>query len=195
MKNIKVLATMCLITFSLLLFSSCGKPKLTAEEVATQYITTTFKEDLRIKENQNKIFDLVHSNVIADDSIDYGVDFYDSIDEIVVGYTEDLECDKELVQAFKDAMIKNIEIQKKETTQNDKTTKVSFDVLLYTFNLENLETTLLESIENAENETDAINTFLTTCTEEINSKKFKEVDTLTILLEKDGSSWGVTGME
>ncbi|MGL4655791.1 MAG: hypothetical protein ACRCWM_07905 [Sarcina sp.] len=195
MKNIKILATIGLIVLTTSLFSACGKPKITAEDAATQFITATFKEDLRVEENKNTVFELVHSDVEPDESIDYGVDFYESIDEIVKGYTEGLECDKEVVEGFKNAMIENIEIVKKETTEVEETTKVSFDVILHTFDLDNLDETLVASAEKADDETEAINIFLNTCIEEINSKEFAETDTLTVLLEKDGLSWGVTGLE
>lgn len=195
MKIFKTLAKLSLILLITTLFSACGKPKMTVEEVAIEFITATFKQDLRVEENKNTIFKLVHSDVDPNKSIDYGVEFYESIDEIVKGYTEGLECDKQTIKAFKDAMINNIEIIKKDTTEVEETTKVSFDIILHTFDLDNLDETLVASIEEAPNETDAINNFLNTCIKEINSKKFPETDTLTVCLEKDNSSWGVTGLE
>ncbi|MGL5067323.1 MAG: hypothetical protein ACRC6T_05760 [Sarcina sp.] len=196
MKNLKVLVMVGIVTLSTSIFTACGGPKLSANAVATNFLTATFKKDLRVEENANEMLDYVHSSISnKEDALGYGVDFYDTIDDMVEDLTTDLKCDETLVNNFKDALINNITIAEGETVTEEDETKVSFDVTVHYFDLEGMTDTILEIAKETTDETKAVNKYLTTCTEEIASKKFPETEEVTVILEKDGTKFGITGVE
>ena len=120
-----------LVALSTSIFTACGGPKLSANETATNFLNSTFKDDLRVEENADEYLDFIHSSVSDKESaLEYGIDFYDTIDEMTDDFTEGLECDATIIDGLKKAFIQNVTIAHADTATEADETKVSFDVTI-----------------------------------------------------------------